>query len=221
MTRNVAGPVTRQVDVARNDAAAVAAHDLHGDARPALEAAADVGAVPGQAQGYLSINPNRREHGARVLDRRVAARGQQREPRDRDDLEPQQEHPPLLGAVGVPAGADGGGAGEDVGRHAQQLRVVGRVAHALDDGGQEEREGVDGREPGHEDEHENIDLPVRQGLPDVLDVEVLGEVAVVDGEAALDFVVLLVGEEAGSVLRGVSLKSCNDEEYRTETYVEG
>lgn len=51
-TRSVAA----QVNVRRNDAAAVAAHDLHGDAGAALQAAADVAAVPGEAERDLRIN---------------------------------------------------------------------------------------------------------------------------------------------------------------------
>lgn len=141
---------------------------------------------------------NRRQHRPRILHRRPPAPRQHAEPQHRDELEPQQKHPPAAGAVGEPAGADGGDAGEEVGRHAHELGLVGRVAHALDDGRQEEREGVDGREARQEDEHEDVDLPVGQGLPHVLQVEVVGEVAPVRGEAALDFVAFLWGEEGGA-----------------------
>lgn len=53
---NVPGSVTAQVDVGGDDAAAVAAHNLHGDARRALQAAADVVPVPGQAKRNLGVD---------------------------------------------------------------------------------------------------------------------------------------------------------------------
>lgn len=48
--------VARQVDIGGNDSTAVAAHYLHGDSGPALQAAADVGAVPCEAEGYLRVD---------------------------------------------------------------------------------------------------------------------------------------------------------------------
>ena len=76
------------------------------------------------------------------------------------------------------------------------MGFVGRVAHIFDNGREEEGEGVDGTEAGHADEHEDVDFPVGEGLADVFEVKVVGEVAVVGEEAALDFGALFFGEEA-------------------------
>lgn len=75
------------------------------------------------------------------------------------------------------------------------MRVVCGVAHVFDDRGEEECEGVNGAKAGHANEHVDIHFPVTEGLVNVFDVEVIGEVAMVRLKAALDFGAFLVGEE--------------------------
>lgn len=129
----------------------------------------------------------------------MSRRSQKRKARDGNELEAQQENTPLAHSVREIARRDGEYAGEDVGRHAHELRVVGGVTHVLDDGGQEQGEGVDGAETGHADEAVDVDLPVLDGLPDVLHVEFVGEVAVVDAQTAFDLIALFGGEELCSI----------------------
>ncbi len=77
--------------------------------------------------------------------------------------------------------------------------MVGRIAHVLDDGRQEKRERIDGAEPGDTDQHVDVYLPVSERLEYVTVCECVGQVAVVGGEAALNFITLGGGEEFGSV----------------------
>lgn len=62
---------------------------------------------------------------------------------------------------------------------------------ALDDGGQEKSKAVDWAKASHANEHEDVDLPVPNSLPYVLQVEVVGEVAVVFVQAPFDFIAFL------------------------------
>jgi len=138
------------------------------------------------------------EEGADVLHNRVAGRQQHGEADNRDGLEAQHEEATLPHLVGDVAGDDGEDAGHDVRRHAHQLRLVAAVAHALDDGGQEQRDRVERRVDADRDHHVDVDLPVAQSRPHVLDVKVVGERVAVVLEATLDLGALGLGEEFGT-----------------------
>jgi hypothetical protein len=43
----------------------------------------------------------------------------------------------------------------------------------LDDGGKEQGKAVDRAEAGHADEHEDVDLPIFDGLPDIFGIKVI------------------------------------------------
>lgn len=73
---------------------------------------------------------------------------------------------------------------------------------ALDNGRKEESKAVDRAEAGHADEHEDVYLPVADGLPNVLHVEVVGQMAVVFLEAAFNFITLLGCQEGRTVRVG-------------------
>jgi hypothetical protein len=45
--------------------------------------------------------------------------------------------------------------------------------YSLDNSGQKQGERVDGTEACHTNQHEDVDFPVADGLPDVFDVEVV------------------------------------------------
>jgi hypothetical protein len=77
--------------------------------------------------------------------------------------------------------------------------LIRSISHILDDCWQEEGEGVNGAEASHADEHVDVDFPIFDSLQDVFVSECVGEVSVVDSQAALDFFALVFGEEFGSV----------------------
>ena len=138
------------------------------------------------------------EHETRVLYGRVARGGEQGKAGDGQELEAQQKDAALPVAVGEPAPGDGEEAGEDVRRHAHELRLVGRVSHVPDYGRGEEGEGVDRAEGGVAYHHVNVDLPVFNGLPDVFNVEFVGQMAVVFAEPSLYLFALLRREKSGA-----------------------
>jgi hypothetical protein len=177
MSRDESRSVARNIDIRCDDASAIAAHDLHCDARAALQAAANITAIPSHAERDLRVNTDSRKNRTGILHAGGAGGSEHGEARDSDELEGHEEHTSFADAVGVPRRGDGEEAGADVGRDAHELGFVGRVAHVFDDGGQEQGEGVDGAEAGHADEHEDVDFPVGERLVDVFHVEVVGEVA--------------------------------------------
>lgn len=63
---------------------------------------------------------------------------------------------------------------------------------------EEESKRVDGAKAGHANEHEDVDLPVLDRLPNVLHVKIVGKVTVVRFKAALNLSAFLVGKEAGA-----------------------
>lgn len=114
MPLDVPRPVRRQVDVRRHDAAAVAAHDLHRDAHGALRRPADVAAIPRHAERHLRVDADGGEHEPAVLRRRAARAREQREARERHELEGEEGGAALPHAVGEVARAHGEDAGADV-----------------------------------------------------------------------------------------------------------
>ena len=78
--------------------------------------------------------------------------------------------------------------------------VVCRVSHILDNRRKEKCEAVYRAKPGHANEHVDINLPVFDGLPDILRVEVVGEMAGVGLEATFYFFALFWGEKCGTVV---------------------
>ena len=73
-----------------------------------------------------------------------AARNQQNEANNSDEAEEYHEGSTLLGPVGEVSPSNSSYTAENIGRNAHQLRLVVGVAHVLDDGGEEERDRVEG-----------------------------------------------------------------------------
>lgn len=59
------------------------------------------------------------------------------------------------------------------------LQKQRRESHALDNGREEEREAVNWAKPSHADEHEDINFPVANGLPNIFHIEIVGQMTVV------------------------------------------
>jgi len=191
-------PITRQIDITRNYTSTIPTHHLHSNPRPPLQAPPNIPTIPRHSQRNLRINPNSRQHRTRILYTWPPRRSKHSKARNSHDLEAHQEDTPFLHAISIPARSNGEEARADVWRDGHELRVVGSVTHVLDDRREEQGEGVDGAEARHADQHEDVYLPVCEGLVDVFHVEVVGEVAVVCVEAALDFCAFFWGEEAGA-----------------------
>jgi hypothetical protein len=191
-------PIPRKIHITRHNPPTIPTHDLHRNARPPLQATSNIPTIPRHPQRNLWINANRGEHRASILNPRFAARRKHRKPRNGNDLEREQEDAALAHAISVPRCGDSEEACAHVRRDGHELRFVGGVAHVFDNRGQEEAEAVNGAEASHADEHEDVDFPVGERLVDVFHVEVVGEVAAVGFEAALDFGAFGGREEAGA-----------------------
>lgn len=189
MPLDISRPILGQVDVAGDDTSTVHAHNLHGNADAPFQRASHVPAVPRQTQGYLGIDADGSQHSTGVLHRGLTATCQEGEAGDGNDLGAEEEGAALAILVGGIVQSDGEDSGTDIWGDGHELGVVGRIAHAFDDGRQEECEGVDGTETADTDDHVDVDLPVGYGLPDVLDVEVcVCDVACVSTKTSGNFV---------------------------------
>ncbi|GJD04251.1 hypothetical protein ColKHC_13076 [Colletotrichum higginsianum] len=194
----VPGRLVLEVDVGRDDAVEVAPADDHAEHDGALEGALGVVDDPGERVGDGRVDAGGAEEGAGVLDLRVARDDEEDEADDADDDGGDVAVAAPAGAVRDDADGDGQGGGDGVGGHGEQLGLGAGVAHAAQDGGQEEREGVQGHEAAHVDGHVAVRLPVLEGGVDVALVKVLGGAALLAGdEAALDADAVVRGEEAG------------------------
>jgi hypothetical protein len=203
MTGDEPRPIPRKVHIRSNDTPAVPTHDLHSNASPPLKTPTNISAIPRHTQRYLWVYPNRSEYRPRILHARSPTSRQQREAQNRDELKAHKEHTALPHPIGHPARRDGEEACTHVWRNGHELSVVGGVAHVFDNRREEEGEGVDRAEAGHADEHMDVYLPVAEGLPDVLHVEVIRQMAVIDLETVLDLCAFFVGEESRTTL-GIS-----------------
>jgi hypothetical protein len=105
-----------------------------------------------------------------------------------------------LGAVGDPAYDDGHGGSDGVGRDGQELGVGALVAHAEQDGGQEERKAVQWAQAAHVADGVAPGLPVGQSGVDVAAVDLAngGLCLAVCAETTHGAQLLVVGQEAGS-----------------------
>jgi hypothetical protein len=188
-------PIPRKIHITRNNPSTIPTHNLHRYARSPLQTTPNIPTVPRHTQRNLRVDTNRRKNCARILNTWFPRRREHRKSRDCNDLEDKQENAALAQAIRVPGSCDGEEACAHVGRDGHELRVVGCIAHVLDDGGKEQGERVNGAEAGHADEHEDVDFPVGEGLVDVFHVEVIGQMAAVGVQAALDFGAFGGGEE--------------------------
>lgn len=99
---------------------------------------------------------------------------------------------------GVTTG-DGEQAGDDIGRDGHELSHLVGVAETLDNGGQEDGDGVERGVDADGDDHVDPDLPVLEGITEELPLELIRENGSVLFEAADDLLALSVAEELGSV----------------------
>jgi len=151
MPNNKPRPITRQIDITRNDPSTIPTHHLHSNTRPPLQTPPNVPTVPRHPQRNLRINPNSRQHRARILYTGPPRRSKHSKARNSHDLEAHQEDTTFLHAIRIPARSNGEETRADVWRDGHELRVVGSVAHVFDDRREEEGEGVDGTEARHTD----------------------------------------------------------------------
>lgn len=95
---------------------------------------------------------------------------------------------------------DGGQRRTRIRRHREELRPRADVAHAAQDGGEEEGEGIQRHQAAHVDDHVPIRLPILGGSPDISLVKVFsGSTLTVHDETALNADAILGGQETGSI----------------------
>lgn len=103
----------------------------------------------------------------------------------------------LAGTISEPTNNDGHSRGNSVRRDREKLCVCTGVAHTSQDGGQEERESVQGHQATHVDDGVAPALPVLEGGGDVATVVLFSGVGLVVGsKTTTDTNAVLRGEEA-------------------------
>lgn len=142
MTGPESGRVPGQVDVRSSHTAQVSETDVHGNTDTTLERATDVVAVPCDTLGYVGVDAADSEEAADVA-HDVARRTKEHCPSsDGHEEETDHEDTTSLQAISKVSTAEGEEAGDDVWRHGHELGSIVGVAECSDDGGEEERDGV-------------------------------------------------------------------------------
>lgn len=99
-----------------------------------------------------------------------------------------------------PSGGDAEETGYCVWRDCHELCSIGiGVAEGLDDGGQEEREGVERSEDAGRHDAEHPDLPVLECIKDKFPRELVGERAAIGFETANHLLLLVLGKKLRSL----------------------
>lgn len=104
-------------------------------------------------------------------------------------------------AIGEPTGSDTADAGSDVGRDSHELRQVRVVfvAEIANNRGEEQRVAVQAGVHEDGDEHVHPDLPVLEGVPEILEVKLVGERRPIALETGNDLLPLGLRQELGRV----------------------
>lgn len=173
---------------------------MHGDADTTLERSTDVISVPCNTHGYQGVDARSSEESTDILDGRLAGRSKHSESYDGDDLEGQHEDTTLAHLIGKETSSDGENTSYNVDRYGHQLTLFVCVAHVLDDGRQEQRDGVQRRVDTDGDQHVHVDLPILECVEGVFHVELVSERAAVGLETTLYFGALFLCEELGTVV---------------------
>ncbi len=116
---------------------------MHRESDAALCRAARVVAVPSHALWNIGVDTSSEEKGAGILDVMVVRRVQHGEADDSDYVEADHHDAAALDSVGHVSSGEGEETGYYVWRDCHQLSSVVLVAQVLDDGWEEEGEGVD------------------------------------------------------------------------------
>lgn len=101
--------------------------------------------------------------------------------------------------VGDETTTDGEQAGDDIRRDSHELSDLIGVAHTLDNGGEEDGDGVERGVDADGDDHVNPDLPVTEGILHELPIKGIREDRAVLFETAENLLALVISEELGSV----------------------
>ena len=223
--------ISALIDESSNDTSEIAEAHMHCDANTAFKTATDVIAVPCHAERNEWVDPYREpdisclvllerhleeararlttcgKEGADILHCRLATADEHGKPSDRQDLESDHEAASLLCLVGGIARADGKNACNDVRRNGHQLGTFVGVAHVPNNGGEEERDGVERRVDSDRDEHVHIDLPILKCLKEVFEIELVSERGAIVFESALDFDPFGLCKELGSIAKSVLMRA--------------
>lgn len=189
------------VDIAAHNTVNVAPSNDKAQDDSALVHSLDIVRDPRNGDGDAWVDAHGSEERAGVLHARLGRRHQHDETGNANQGNGDVENGPLLDFVGPEACRDGGDSGGRIWWHAEQLipddgSLAGK-AHVLDDGRQEQTEGVQRHEGAHVHEHAGVRLPVLDGRPEILHLEgfVLGRALLVLLESIQHTHAIIWGQE--------------------------
>jgi len=154
-------PILRQVGPRRHDSAAVPQRHDEATRDSANARPRRVIQSPGEERGAEREGARRSQEDGEVLDCLLLDGHEDRVPDNRHERAGEDEVAALLKVVTAPGHQDGPAAGDDVGRHGVELRLQGRPAEGVQNGGQEQREAL----------HGDVDEEEADAADQVVDVE--------------------------------------------------
>jgi hypothetical protein len=193
------GRVFLEVDEGSEDTAEVTETDVHGDTDTTLSGTTNVVTVPGDTLRDVGVNATGKEEDTGILDVGVIRADLENNTEHGGEGEPDHEDTASAQFVGKVSTSDAAEASNNVRRNAHELSLIVGVAKGLDDGRQEERETVERGVDAEGDEHVHPDLPVLDGVHEVLGTVLVCERAAVLFQTAGDLLLLDLGQELGGL----------------------
>lgn len=190
--------------------------NVHGNTNTALEGTTDVVAVPGDTLRNIGVDTAGDEESSKVLGAVGVDSGEDDETDHSDKAESNHVDTTLAVSVSSETATNGEETGNNVGRNRHELSNLVGVAKRLDDGGKEDRDGVERGVDADGDKHVHPDLPVLESILGELEVESIGENRAILLKTADDLLALRVVEELGSVGVIVHDKESSDGEDESE-----
>lgn len=194
----IAGSIGLAVGETSDGTTKVTKTNVHGNTNGTFGGSTNVVSVPGDTHGDVGVDTACREEGTSVLNTRSRGGNQHDETDDTNHTEEDHIRATSLLAVGEVTASDGAKTGNNVGGDGHELRLLVGVAHVLDDGRKEERDGVERGVDADGDQHVDPDLPVLESMEKVLDVVLISKRGAVLLQTAGDLDALIVIQEVGT-----------------------
>lgn len=199
VTAVVVRSILGKVDETGDDTTEIAEADVHSNTDTTLDGATNVVTVPGDTLRDVGVDTRGKEESTGILGTVVLSGNEKDKTDDRDDIKAHHVDTTLLVHIGDDTTSDAESTGNDVRRNGHKLSALIGVSERLDNGRKEERVGVERSVDTNGDNTVDPDLPVLDGIPEVLEVKLIGKGAAILLKAADNLVLLLRGKEISGI----------------------
>jgi hypothetical protein len=197
--------------------------DVHSNTYTSLQRSSNVVAIPCHTLRDIGVDSRGNHEASNVLGREVSRASQDGKPSHakgmnrsadrtkqtrcvtetavnlRNQAKSNHENTTLTTPISNPSTTDGKQASHNIGRDSHKLSYLSRVSQIPNNGGEEDGDRVQRRVDTDGDEHVDVDLPILEGVPHELRVELVGEHRSILFEAADNLLLFVTVEESSRV----------------------